>query len=87
LNFLDNSWDHNDRKSETSMGDALRDGYRQKVFLMTKFDGRTKESAAQIRSSNVELTNTRNVRLTIGIELLQKTDNTSSLREGALQQE
>jgi len=47
LNFLDNSWDYNDGKSETRMGDALRDGYRQKVFLMTKFDGRTKESAAK----------------------------------------
>lgn len=47
LNFLDNSWDYNDGKSEIRMGNALRDGYRQKVFLMTKFDGRTKESAAQ----------------------------------------
>jgi predicted aldo/keto reductase-like oxidoreductase len=47
LNFLDNSWDYNDGKSETRMGEALRDGYRHKVFLMTKFDGRTKESAAQ----------------------------------------
>lgn len=47
LTFLDNSWDYNDGKSEIRMGNALRDGYRQKVFLMTKFDGRTKESAAQ----------------------------------------
>jgi aryl-alcohol dehydrogenase-like predicted oxidoreductase len=29
------------------MGKALRDGYRQKVFLMTKFDGRTKAATAQ----------------------------------------
>jgi aryl-alcohol dehydrogenase-like predicted oxidoreductase len=29
------------------MGWALRDGYRQKVFLMTKFDGRTKQATAQ----------------------------------------
>ena len=28
------------------MGKALEDGYRRKVFLMTKIDGRTKESAA-----------------------------------------
>src|ERR1700694_4730703 len=46
LNFLDNCWDYNDGQSETRMGIALRDGYRQKVFLMTKFDGRTKESAS-----------------------------------------
>ena len=47
INFLDNCWDYNDGKSEIRMGKALRDGYRQKVFLMTKFDGRTKESPAE----------------------------------------
>jgi aryl-alcohol dehydrogenase-like predicted oxidoreductase len=47
LNFLDNSWDYNDGESEIRMGKALGDGYREKAFLMTKFDGRTKESAAQ----------------------------------------
>ena len=46
INFLDNCWDYHDGKSEVWMGNALRDGYRQKVFLMTKFDGRTKESTA-----------------------------------------
>lgn len=29
------------------MGQALRDGYRQKVFLMTKIDGRDKNTAAR----------------------------------------
>jgi len=29
------------------MGKALRDGYRQKAFLMTKIDGRTKTEAAK----------------------------------------
>src|SRR5437899_6929557 len=29
------------------MGKALRDGYRDKVFLMTKIDGRTKDKAAR----------------------------------------
>lgn len=47
ITFLDNSWDYNDGKSEERMGKALRDGYRQKIFLMTKLDGRTKESANQ----------------------------------------
>lgn len=47
ITFLDNCWDYHDGKSEVWMGDALRDGYRQKVFLMTKFDGRTKEAAAK----------------------------------------
>jgi uncharacterized protein len=47
INFLDNSWDYNDGKSEEWMGKALRDGYRQKAFLMTKIDGRTKAAAAR----------------------------------------
>src|SRR5580658_8886357 len=47
INFLDNCWDYHDGKSEVWMGKALRDGYRQKVFLMTKFDGRTRQSTAR----------------------------------------
>src|SRR5579883_2976252 len=47
INFLDNCWDYHDGKSEVWMGKALRDGYRHKVFLMTKFDGRTKASTAR----------------------------------------
>ena len=41
ITFLDNSWDYNEGLSEIRMGHALRDGYREKVFLMTKIDGRT----------------------------------------------
>ena len=47
INFMDNCWDYHNGGSEIRMGKVLRDGYRQKVFLMTKFDGRTKQSAAQ----------------------------------------
>jgi predicted aldo/keto reductase-like oxidoreductase len=47
VNFLDNSWDYNEGQSEIRVGKALRDGYRQKAFLMTKVDGRTKDSAAK----------------------------------------
>jgi aryl-alcohol dehydrogenase-like predicted oxidoreductase len=42
INFMDNSWDYNDGASESRMGDALQDGYRNKVLLMTKIDGRSK---------------------------------------------
>ena len=52
VNFLDNCWDYNDGVSEERMGKALRDGYRQKAFLMTKIDGRTKTAAtAQLDQS------------------------------------
>src|SRR5215469_2741684 len=47
INFLDNCWDYNGGESEIRMGKGLRDGYRQKTFLMTKIDGRDKKSAAQ----------------------------------------
>jgi aryl-alcohol dehydrogenase-like predicted oxidoreductase len=45
INFLDNCWDYNNGESEIRMGKALRDGYRQKAFLMTKFDARSKAGA------------------------------------------
>jgi aryl-alcohol dehydrogenase-like predicted oxidoreductase len=47
VNFLDNCWDYNDGVSETRMGKALRDGYRDRAFLMTKIDGRSKKEAAR----------------------------------------
>jgi len=47
INFMDNCWDYNDGASETRMGKALRDGYRDKVFLMTKIDGRPKKEATR----------------------------------------
>jgi uncharacterized protein len=45
INFLDNSWDYNGGQSEIRMGRALRDGYRHKVFLMTKLDGHDAKTA------------------------------------------
>jgi aryl-alcohol dehydrogenase-like predicted oxidoreductase len=47
MNFLDNCWDYNDGASEERMGKALRDGYRDQAFLMTKLDGRTAASARE----------------------------------------
>lgn len=47
INFLDNCWDYNGGISEIRMGKALRDGNRERVFLMTKFDGRNARTATQ----------------------------------------
>jgi len=63
ITFLDNCWDYNGGTSEVRMGNALRDGYREKVFLMTKIDGRTKqeynkqleESLARLRTDTIDL--------------------------------
>ena len=52
VTFLDNCWDYNEGKSEERMGKALEGGYRDKVFLMTKLDGRTRDVArAQLEQS------------------------------------
>jgi aryl-alcohol dehydrogenase-like predicted oxidoreductase len=48
ITFMDNSWDYNSGMSELRMGRALStDGYRDRVFLMTKIDGRTKDAFDQ----------------------------------------
>jgi aryl-alcohol dehydrogenase-like predicted oxidoreductase len=47
ITFMDNSWDYNEGQSEIIMGKALKNGYREKVFLMTKIDGRTNELAQE----------------------------------------
>lgn len=63
INFLDNCWDYHDGKSEVWMGKALRDGYRQKAFLMTKFDGRTKSSTAKQINESLQRLQTDHVDL------------------------
>ncbi|HEX7481712.1 MAG TPA: aldo/keto reductase [Polyangiales bacterium] len=47
INFMDNCWDYNEGASEIRMGNALREGYRDRAFLMTKIDGRSKKEAAR----------------------------------------
>jgi len=47
VTFMDNCWDYSGGRSEKWMGEALRDGYRERVFLMTKIDGRTRAVAAE----------------------------------------
>jgi aryl-alcohol dehydrogenase-like predicted oxidoreductase len=47
ITFLDNSWDYWNGESERRMGKALGDGYRARVFLMTKIDGRSKREAGR----------------------------------------
>jgi predicted aldo/keto reductase-like oxidoreductase len=74
VNFLDNSWDYNDGKSEVRMGKALRDGYRQKAFLMTKIDGRTKESAARQLDESLRRLQTDRIDLLQFHEIIRMSD-------------
>jgi predicted aldo/keto reductase-like oxidoreductase len=47
VNFMDNAWVYQEGRSETYMGKALKDGYRKRVLLMTKFMARTVEDAKE----------------------------------------
>jgi predicted aldo/keto reductase-like oxidoreductase len=47
VNFLDNAWEYTNGRSETLMGKALKDGYREKAFLMSKVVERSREGAQQ----------------------------------------
>src|SRR6201984_1359265 len=74
ITFLDNCWDYNDGQSEIRMGKALRDGYRQKAFLMTKIDGRTKQAAAQQLEESLRRLQTDRIDLLQFHEVIRDTD-------------
>jgi predicted aldo/keto reductase-like oxidoreductase len=74
INFMDNSWDYNNGQSEVRMGKALKDGYRQKVFLMTKLDGRTKEEATKQLNESLQRLQTDHVDLIQHHEIIRFDD-------------
>src|SRR6267154_4336709 len=74
LNFLDNCWDYNGGESEVRMGKALRDGYRQKAFLMSKIDGRTKVAAASQIDESLRRLQTDRIDLLQFHEVIRDTD-------------
>ena len=74
ITFLDNSWDYNEGQSEVRMGKALKDGYRLKVFLMTKIDGRTKEVAEQQIETCLERLQTDHIDLVQHHEIIRFDD-------------
>jgi aryl-alcohol dehydrogenase-like predicted oxidoreductase len=74
INFMDNSWDYNDGQSELRMGRALGDGYRQRVFLMTKIDGRSKREAARQLDESLRRLRTDRIDLVQHHEILRYED-------------
>jgi predicted aldo/keto reductase-like oxidoreductase len=74
INFLDNCWDYNGGESEIRMGNALRDGYRQKAFLMSKIDGRTKAAAASQINESLRRLQTDRIDLLQFHEVIRDTD-------------
>jgi uncharacterized protein len=82
VNFLDNCWDYNDGVSEERMGKALREGYRQKAFLMTKLDGQTKKAAAQQLDESLRRLQTDHIDLIQFHEVIRDTDPARIFGEG-----
>jgi diketogulonate reductase-like aldo/keto reductase len=82
ITFMDNCWDYNDGVSEVRMGKALAGGYRNKVFLMTKIDGRTKASAAQQIDDSLRRLQTDHVDLMQFHEVIRLEDPDRIFAEG-----
>ena len=74
INFMDNSWDYNEGASEIRMGNALRDGYRDKVFLMTKIDGRSQKEATKQLEQSLKRLKTDRIDLVQHHEILRYED-------------
>ena len=82
ITFMDNSWDYNEGRSEIYMGKALKDGYRQKVFLMTKIDGRTQEVAKEQIETSLRRLQTDHIDLVQHHEVIRFDDPDRIFAEG-----
>jgi predicted aldo/keto reductase-like oxidoreductase len=82
VNFLDNCWDYNGGVSEERMGKALRDGYRQKAFLMTKVDGQTKKAASEQLEQSLRRLQTDHIDLLQFHEVIREADPARIFAEG-----
>ncbi len=83
INFMDNCWDYNEGRSERWMGDALsQGGYRNKVFLMTKVDGRNKDNATDQLNDSLTRLKTDHIDLVQFHEILRFDDPDRIFREG-----
>ncbi len=83
ITFMDNCWDYNEGQSELRMGKALsQGGYRQKAFLMTKIDGRTKEAAANQIEDSLKRLKTDRIDLVQFHEILRFDDPDRVFAEG-----
>jgi predicted aldo/keto reductase-like oxidoreductase len=74
ITFMDNSWDYNEGASEERMGKALADGRRDKVFLMTKIDGRSRKEAARQLDQSLKRLKTDHVDLVQHHEIIRFDD-------------
>ncbi|MDX9972592.1 MAG: aldo/keto reductase [FCB group bacterium] len=85
VNFLDNSWSYTNGKSEEYMGAALKDGYRDKVFLMTKHDGRDRKTAQEHLETSLRRLDLDMIDLWQFHEIVQPDDPEKIYTQGAIE--
>jgi len=86
VTFMDNCWDYNDGLSEVRMGKALRDGYRDRVFLMTKIDGRSRAEAAKQLDESLRRLQVDHIDLVQHHEVIRFEDPHRIFRQGGANQ-
>ena len=83
ITFMDNCWDYNEGRSELRMGVALdQGGYRDKVFLMSKMDGRDKAEAMLQIDTSLKRLRTDRIDLVQHHEILRYDDPDRIFAEG-----
>lgn len=83
INFIDNCWDYNEGRSELRVGVALdQGGYRDRVFLMSKMDGRSKAEAARQIDTSLKRMRTDRIDLIQHHEILRYDDPDRIFAEG-----
>ena len=83
ISFIDNCWDYNEGRSELRVGVGLdQGGYRDKVFLMSKMDGRTKKEAARQIDTSLKRMRTDRIDLVQHHEILRYDDPDRIFAEG-----
>lgn len=85
INLLDNAWCYHDGRSEEIMGRALRDGYRQRAFLMTKNHGRDGETFRQQLDESLRRLQTDHIDLLQFHEIIHEGEPDRIFSEGAIE--
>lgn len=85
VNFLDNAWCYHDGESERIVGEALRGGYRDRVFLMTKNHGRDGKTFKQQLDESLRRLETDHADLLQFHNILAEDDPERTFSEGAIE--